>query len=287
MSKAITFNNWYNEPNYLTKGITEISHKTYWKKIYSQKAFLALERINYLKSLMNDVIRIEFPYDIKGILNDVIRIDFNGEYQEYIPIIEELHEENLISMLNYKTQYLFDVINTYDKYVFEHPNKHKILSEVFKLTHSINTRLSKEKMNAWIENFPNMIDRKIEILKKKNKKKNRSPKQLAYDKSFNSRPSELRKLNIIRYMNSIGWYGFKEDQIFHWMEIGLKDDEIYKNILDSIEDEFGNDEDTIEIDESKFLSEEREKEEYYLEKEKEQFIDYLIKNNIKWRVSWN
>jgi hypothetical protein len=276
MSKAICYDNWYNQPNKLTHGfnlgIKPIKIKSIDIKLFQDK--------KRYKQIYQDI----HYNDIKGILKDVIRINFNGEYQEYIPN-EEFSEENLIFMLNYRTQYLFDVINIYDKHISNHENKHKILSEVFKLTHSINTQLSKEKMNAWIENFPNMIDRKIEILKKKNKKKNRSPKQIAYDKGFNNRPSEMRKLNIIRHMNSIGYHGFNEDGIWGMMKNGNKDDEIYVDLIKQFNDGFGNDHDLITYDDSKLMKD--PKEDYYLEKEKEQFIDYLIKNNINWRVTWN
>ncbi|GAH88623.1 unnamed protein product, partial [marine sediment metagenome] len=85
-----------------------------------------------------------------------------------------MSEAELIHSLNYKSEKLFNVIDTYDSQLYpikkKDPEKYnEIMIQVYKKTHK--NGLSGKKLDNWIENFPNMIDRKIATEKKKLKEK--------------------------------------------------------------------------------------------------------------------
>lgn len=191
--------------------------------------------------------RAEFNLDSN--ITEVKPIIEDQELEQYKPIKQEFTIEQLANMLNEKYNRLFDIINTYDNLVYNNPNFNEIMNLLYTITHKSNG--NKQEREKWIEKFPNEIDRKIENIKKENKKKNRSLKQKEHNRSFNQRATTLRKLNIIRHMNSEGYYGFNEDQIWHLMEIKRTNDEIYEFLIDSLRDKFGNDNDMVEIDEDK------------------------------------
>ena len=270
MSKTINYNNWYNKPNHLTHSFNKpnsynpnvISIKEFHKReVQKVIEFHKNEYRNYLKTLTNDVIRIEFseiafqyhkydniiriefPYDMKEILNDVVNLEFNIieetktiydiEEPEIVQNDDTLSQNQLIERLNYKTQCLFDVVNTYDTYMnlLDDSMKRVILKKVFKLTHSINTRYTEKKLNNWCDNFINMIDDKVRIFKKKQNKKLRSKKQLAYDNTYEQRASTFRQNNIVSHMMALGYHGFNEDGIWGWMEEKLTDQAIYNKLI--------------------------------------------------------
>lgn len=288
MSKIANNNyNWFNNPNYLNSVNYELSYNfNLTEKInlfyalndtimINLKDLFDIEYIQkykeYIQVILNDVVKIEFPYNMNEILKDIIEIKFyDVDIQEHISNEIILEDQDIINRLNYKTQYLFDVINTYDTYVYNHPNKQNILKEVFKSTHSINTRYSNEKLNNWIDNFPNFIDSKIQAIKNKKKDEVRSKKQKKRYKE-----SHLRFLNIIRKMNSLGYYDFNEDQIKPKMKL-LEDDEIIQDLINAISDQFGNDHDMLIINENK---QNHPKEDYYVQKEEEDYYEYLIINH--------
>ena len=264
MSKAINKNyNWFNETNYLNTSIMpkSISNNTniavnYWNNQIEAREILAIQEIkkreyrNYLKTLTNDVVKIEFTeiafqypkYDQISRLtifshNELIeetKLIYDIEEEKYIPKESTtLSQNELIERLNYKTQYLFDVINTYDTFMiyFDDSMKRVILKKVFKLTHSINTRYTEKKLNNWCDNFINMIDDKVRAIKNKKKDMIRSKKARETYKT-----SELRYLNIIRKIESLGYYGFDESQIRDSMK-SLEDDEIITDMIQEFSEE--------------------------------------------------
>ena len=273
MSKTENNNyNWYNEVNSLTHNIykSEVKRVKYFnnKPILSIKQYKALKYRNYLKTLTNDVIRIEFSeipfqypkFDQISRLtifsdNDILeetKTIYDIEIPEPAVIIQEsnetLEQNELINRLNYKTQYLYDVVNTYDTYMslFDDSIKRVILKKVFKLTHSINTRYSEKKLNNWCDNFINMIDDKVRAIKNKKKDAIRSKKSRETYKT-----SELRYLNIVRKIESLGYYGFDESQIRSSMK-SLEDDEIINDMIQEFS-EVNSDHDQLERIDEEFL----------------------------------
>ena len=281
MSKVENNNyNWFNGLNEYNSNIftnikpIDTNHVlNYWNNQIENRDLLAIKEFhkreyrNYLKTLTNDVIRIDFTeiafnypkYDnivrIKFPNLDVINDDFSIiEETKTIYDIEEpeivqnddiLSQNELIERLNYKTQYLYDVINTYDTYMslFDDSMKRVILKKVFKLTHSVNTRYTEKKLNNWCDNFINMIDDKVRAIKRKKKDMIRSKKSKETYKT-----SELRYLNIVRKIESLGYYGFDESQIRDNMK-SLEDDEIINDMINEFS-EVNQDHDMLErIDE--------------------------------------
>lgn len=273
MSKAINQNyNWYNESNYLNtpimpkvKGFNQNNVIAYWSNQIENRELLAIKEFskreyrNYLRTLTNDVIRIEFSeipfqypkYDniVKLTIfsnNDILeetKLIYDIEVEKYIPKeINTLEQNELIQRLNYKTNYLYDVVNTYDSFMihFDDSMKRVILKKVFKLTHSINTRYTEKKLNNWCDNFINMIDDKVRAIKNKKKDMIRSKKSKETYKT-----SELRYLNIIRKIESLGYYGFDETQIRSNMKT-LEDDEIITDMINEFS-EVNQDHDMLEI----------------------------------------
>ena len=272
--------NWFNNPNYLNSVYYELSYNfNLTEKI---KLFYALNDVitinlkelfdieyiqkykEYLKRLTFDVVNIKFPlYDIlKEEL--IIELEINDELKEYIPNEIHLTNDDLINRLNYKTNYLFDVINTYDKYISNHANKREILTNVFKMTHK--SMIYNDKMTHWIDNFPNMIDNKIRAIK--NKKKNLSKSNKA---KIRYKTSTLRLKNIIRKMNSLGYYDFDEREIKPKMKL-LEDDEIIQDLINEFS-EVNQDHDMIIYDDSKILKDPLK--DYYIQKEEDDYYEYL------------
>ena len=301
MSKVENNNyNWYNglneyNSNILTniKPINTNHVLNYWNNQIENRELLAIKEFNkreyrnYIKSLTNDVIRIEFSeipfqypkydnivnltlFDDLDILEETKTI-YDIEEPE-IQEIEVITNDDLINRLNYKTQYLYDVIKTYDNILYNHKDKREILIEVFKLTHSKNTqkKYDDDKLNNWIENFPNMIDSKIRYIKKKNKPKD--PIKIAIGKK-GYKLSNGRFKTIVRKIENLGYYGFSIDSINGKMEDNLEDDEMIKDIIDENHDDKGNDHDMIEYDDNKLMKDPLE--DHYLEIEQNQYLEYL------------
>ena len=265
MSKVENNNyNWFNSQNHLNsnifthiKDINTNNVLNYWNNQIENRELLAIKEFhkreyrNYIKTLTNDVVRIEFTqiafqypkHDNIANLSIFDNIEFLEEIKTIYDIEEpEINNSDLVNRLNYNSQYLFDVINTYDNIVSNHVDKREILIEVYNNTHK--SRLSTDKMNNWIDNFPNMIDNKINALKNKLKNKNKD-KSRSRKAKLRYKTSELRFKNIIRKLNSLGYYGFDITQIRSNM-ITLEDDEIITDMMNEFS-EVNQDHDTLEI----------------------------------------
>ncbi len=160
-----------------------------------------------------------------------------------------MSEAELIHSLNYKSEKLFTVIDTYDNQVYpikkKDPEKYnEIMTQVYKNTHK--TELSGERLESWKENFPNMIDRKIEAEKKKLKTKLKSPKRVKKGKEIYI-TSPLRNQNILNKMEKRGYYSINAKGKTERMKAGLKDDEIIADLVEEISDPYGGDHDMVEI----------------------------------------
>ena len=160
-----------------------------------------------------------------------------------------MSEAELIHSLNYNSEKLFNVIDTYDNQVYpikkKDPEKfNKIMSQVYENTHK--SILSGKKLESWKENFPNMIDRKIQAEKTKLKKKLKSPKRVKKGKKIYI-TSQLRNRNILDKMEKLGYYSINTKSKKEKMEAGLKDDEIMADLVEEISDPHGGDHDMVEI----------------------------------------
>jgi len=158
-------------------------------------------------------------------------------------------EAELIHNLNYKSEKLFNVIDTYDNQVYPIKKKdsekfNEIMTQVYKKTHK--TEISGKKLDTWIENFPNMIDRKIEAEKKKIKGKLKSPKRVKKGKEIYI-TSPLRNRNLLNKMEKLGYYSINTKSKTEKMRSGLKDDEIVADLVEEISDPYGGDHDMVEI----------------------------------------
>ena len=161
----------------------------------------------------------------------------------------KISEAELIHSLNYNSEKLFNVIDTYDNQVYpikkKDPEKYnKIMNQVYENTHK--SILSGKKVDNWIENFPNMIDRKIQAEKTKLKKKLKSPKRVKKAKEIYI-TSQLRNRNILDKMEKLGYYSINTKSKKEKMKAGLKDDEIMADLVEEISDPYGGDHDMVEI----------------------------------------
>ena len=196
------------------------------------------------------------PLDIKIDLSifDIPKINFELDSFELEMSKEVSYSiKQLANMLSIKSNRLCDVRNTYDNLVYNHSNFKEIMLLAYMNSHK--SKGSNEQIEKWIEKFPNALDRKIKNAEKENRKKNWTKKQREYYESFNNRPSQLRKLQVVRSMNSKGYYGFNQDSIIPKMEKGLTNDEIIEDLIIELRDQFGNDHDMIEFDENKQFQE--------------------------------
>jgi len=200
----------------------------------------------------------------------------------------EISEAKLVRDLNYKTEKLFNVIDTYDSHVYpikkKNPSKYnKIMNQVYENTHK--SPLSGEKLNEWVDNFPNMIDRKIESEKKKLKKKLKSPGRVKKSKKVYI-TSPLRNRNLLDKMDKLGYYSINAKSKTDKMKAGLKDDEIIADLVEEISDQYGGDHDLVEIDYDKQFEthlntyKERYKYVYAVEDIKPKKKDVLIRKDI-------
>ena len=146
----------------------------------------------------------------------------------------EISEAKLVRDLNYKTEKLFSVIDTYDSHISpikeKDPSKHhEIMTQVYKNTHK--STLSGERLNDWIDNFPNMIDRKIEAEKKKIKKKLKSPGRVKKGKKVYIM-SPLRNRNLLNKMDKLGKSAreyVKEN--YDWRKVITKYNSLYEKLF--------------------------------------------------------
>jgi len=158
-------------------------------------------------------------------------------------------EAELVHGLNYKSEMLFKVIDTFDTQVYPIKKKdpeqfNDIMTQVYKNTNK--SKLSGKKLNNWIENFPNMIDRKIEAEKTKGKEKRKSPKRVKKSEEIYV-TSPFRNLNILSKMEKLGYYSLNTKSKMGKMKAGLKDDEIIADLVEEISDPHGSDHDMVEI----------------------------------------
>ena len=199
-----------------------------------------------------------------------------------------MSEAELIHSLNYKNEMLFNVIDTYDNQVYpikkKDPEKfNEIMTQVYKRTHK--TELSGKKLDNWVENFPNMIDRKIQAEKTKLKKKQKSPGRVKKGKEIYI-TSPLRNQNILNKMDKLGYYSINANSKREKMKAGLKDDEIIADLVEEISDPYGGDHDLVEIDYNKQFEnhldtyKERYKYVYAVEDVKPKKKDVLIRKDI-------
>ena len=161
----------------------------------------------------------------------------------------EVSEAQLVRDLNYKHEKLFNVIDTYDYQAYpikkKDPEKYnEIMTQVYKKTHK--NGLSGKRLDNWIENFPNMIDRKMEAEKKKIKKKLKSPKRVKKGEEIYV-TSPFRNRNILSKMDKLGYDYINTESKKEKMKAGLKDDEIIADLIEEISDTYGGDHDMVEI----------------------------------------
>jgi len=161
----------------------------------------------------------------------------------------EISEAELIHSLNYKSEMLFNVIDTYDNQVYpikkKDPEKfNEIMAQVYKNTNK--SKISGKRLDNWIENFPNMVDRKIQAEKTKLKKKLKAPKRVKKGKEIYI-TSPLRNQNILNKMEKMGYYSINAKGKTERMKAGLKDDEIIADLVEEISDPYGGDHDMVEI----------------------------------------
>ncbi len=202
-----------------------------------------------------------------------------------------MSETELIHRLNYKSENLFNIIDTYDNQIYpikeKDPEKFNgIMTQVYKKTHK--SKISGKKLDDWIENFPNMIDRKIQAEKTKLKKKLKSPERAKKGKEVYI-TSPLRNRNILNKMEKLGYYSINTKSKKERMKAGLKDDEIIADLVEEISDPFGGDHDMVEVmydDQFKRHIEEYEERYKYvyaiedIELQKKEKKDVLIREDI-------
>ena len=157
--------------------------------------------------------------------------------------------QSYVNQLNYNTQPLFRVIDSFDNEIYPIKEKdpdrfYEIMKETYDQTHK--SRISDQKLKEWSERFPNMIDRKIESEKRKLKTKlkdiTRSRKAKERHKT-----SQFRNQNIMRQLESIGYFAINRDSKMAKMKAGLENDEIIADIIQEISDPYGSDHDMVEI----------------------------------------
>lgn len=244
------------------KMFTELPKKPYNPK----RVFGFWNNSNYTKPITKEfilpsidkLIEIqEKPIEIKSspVKQELDIFELNLDFSFLENINQEYSNNDLILMLNYNNSNnrLFDIINTYDKYVSNHNDKFEILKEVYKLTHK---RMIKDnKLSQWIENYPNLIDNKIKAIKNKIKKKNKDPKRSKKAiKQYQT--SELRLKTLVQMIESKGYYNPNLDEIRNRM-IELKTSknlDIVNEIIENLDD-LNNDHDMIEFDENKQFQE--------------------------------
>jgi len=157
--------------------------------------------------------------------------------------------QSYVNQLNYNTQPLFKVIDTFDNKIYpmkeKDPDKfYEIMKETYDQTHK--SRLSSQKLKEWSENFPNMMDRKMESETRKLKKKLKDIKKSRKAKE-RFKTSQLRNRNIMQQLESIGYFAINKDSKMEKMKSGLENDEIIIDIIDEISDPYGGDHDMVEI----------------------------------------
>ncbi len=151
--------------------------------------------------------------------------------------------------MNYNSQPLFSVIDTFDSEVYPMKEKdpdrfHEIMRGAYDQTHK--TRISDQKLKEWSERFPNMMDRKMESEKHKLKKKLRDITRSRKSKE-RYKTSQLRNRNIMQQLESIGYFAINRDSKMAKMKAGLENDEIILDIIEEISDPYGSDHDMVEI----------------------------------------
>lgn len=160
-----------------------------------------------------------------------------------------MSEAELIHSLNYRSEKLFKVIDTYDNQLYpikkKDPEKfNEIMTQVYKNANK--SKISGKRLNNWIENFPNMIDRKMETEKKKLKAKLKAPKKVKAGKKgyITSQP---RNEALLSKMDKLGYSSINTESKMDKMKAGLKDDEIIADLVEEISDPYGGDHDMVEV----------------------------------------
>ena len=168
--------------------------------------------------------------------------------------------------MNYNTQPLFKIVDTFDNEIYpikeKNPDRfYEIMKKTYDQTHK--SSISDQKLKEWSENFPNMIDRKIDSEKHKLKEKLKDIKKSKKAKE-RFKTSQLRNQNIMRQLESVGYFAINTDSKMDKMKAGLENDEIIEDIIQEISDPCGSDHDMVEIDYDKqFKDHIREYEERY------------------------
>ena len=157
--------------------------------------------------------------------------------------------QSYVNQLNYNIQPLFRVIDTFDTdvYPMKKSNQdrfYEIMKKTYDQTHK--STISDQKLEGWSEKFPNMIDRKIESEKRKVKKKLKDIQKSRKAKE-RFKTSQLRNQNIMRQLESIGYFSINKDSKMAKMRSGLENDEIIADLIQEISDPFGSDHDMVEI----------------------------------------
>ena len=121
---------------------------------------------------------------------------------------------------------------------------YEIMEKTYDQTHK--SKISDHKLKEWSEKFPDMIDRKIASEKRKLKKK---LKDISKSRKAKERfkTSQLRNQNIMRQLESIGYFAINRDSKMAKMKSGLENDEIIADIIEEISDPYGSDHDMVEI----------------------------------------
>ena len=121
---------------------------------------------------------------------------------------------------------------------------YEIMEKTYDQTHK--SGISDHKLKEWSEKFPDMIDRKIASEKRKLKKKLKDIKKSRKAKE-RFKTSQLRNQNIMRQLESIGYFAINRDSKMAKMKSGLENDEIIADIIEEISDPYGSDHDMVEI----------------------------------------
>lgn len=157
--------------------------------------------------------------------------------------------QSYVNQLNYNTQPLFRVIDTFDSEVYpmkeKNPDRfYEIMEKMYDQTHK--SKISDQKLKEWSERFPDMMDRKMDSEKRKLKKK---LKDISKSRKAKERfkTSQLRNQNIMRQLESIGYFAINRDSKMAKMKSGLENDEIILDIIQEISDPYGSDHDMVEI----------------------------------------
>lgn len=257
-NKKVFFGFWKN-PYYVEKKEIEISNP---KFPFLSDPYLDLideEKIIEIKHISKSIQDIEIKEEIeKSEIYPDIPIK-NLEKSENFPEIEfningDLFSNNeLISMLNYNINRLFDVRNTFDKYVSNHKDRELILKEVS--YNVLKSKLSGKKLKHWIENFPNELDRKIKAIRNKTKPKNEKLSQAKKDEYYNPKVTELRFKTVNRMLEARHYYNVNSDLIYGRISVLCKSQnlDIVMDIIANLPKEVDND--MIEFDENKQFQE--------------------------------